>query len=141
MKLQKGFTLIELVIVIVILGLLAATALPRFSNLTQSARVATLNGLAGGLRGAVSIARATQLVTPGAASNDPVNMDGISITMVNSWPAAATVSNVLTDITGFTFNGAVTPATFTLVTGCRVEYTESGSNGAFPLIQVVSTSC
>jgi MSHA pilin protein MshA len=140
MKLQKGFTLIELVIVIVILGLLAATALPRFSNLTQSARVATLNGLAGGLRGAISIAHATQLVTPGAASNDPVLMDSVSITMINSWPAATTVSNVLTDITSFTFDGAVTPATFTLVTNCRVDYTQS-STGAFPVVAVVSNGC
>jgi MSHA pilin protein MshA len=140
MKLQKGFTLIELVIVIVILGLLAATALPRFSNLTQSARVATLNGLAGGLRGAVSIAHATQLVTPGAASNDPVLLDTVSITMINGWPAAATVSNVLTDITSFTFNGAGTPATFTLVTNCQVNYTESAT-GAFPLVAVVSNGC
>lgn len=140
MKLQKGFTLIELVIVIVILGLLAATALPRFSNLTQSARLATLNGLAGGLRGAISIAHATQLVTPNSASNDPVVLDNVSITMINGWPAAATVSNVLTDITSFTFNGAVTPATFTLVTNCRVDYTESAA-GAFPVVAVVSTGC
>jgi MSHA pilin protein MshA len=140
MKLQKGFTLIELVIVIVILGLLAATALPRFSNLTQSARVATLNGLAGGLRGGISIAHATQLVTPNSASNDPVLLDTVSITMINGWPAAATVSNVLTDITSFTFNGAVTPATFTLVTNCRVDYTESAT-GAFPVVAVVSTGC
>jgi MSHA pilin protein MshA len=140
MKLQKGFTLIELVIVIVILGLLAATALPRFSNLTQSARVATLNGLAGGLRGGISIAHATQLVTPGAASNDAVLMDTVSINMVNSWPAATTVSNVLTDITSFTFDGAVTPATFTLVTNCKVEYTQSAT-GAFPVVAVVSSGC
>lgn len=139
MKLEKGFTLIELVIVIVILGLLAATALPRFSNLTQSARVATLNGLAGGLRGAVSIAHATQLVN-GGASNDPVNMDGAIIAMTNGWPSAVTVSNVLTDITSFTFDGAVTPATFTLVTNCRVDYTQS-TTGAFPAVQVVSNGC
>ena len=139
-KQQSGFTLIELVIVIVILGLLAATALPRFSNLTQSARVATLNGLAGGLRGGVSIAHATQLVTPGAVSSDPVLMDAVSINMVNGWPQATTVSNVLTDITSFTFDGAVTPATFTLVTNCRVDYTESAT-GAFPTIAVVSTGC
>ena len=140
MKLQKGFTLIELVIVIVILGLLAATALPRFSNLTQSARVATLNGLAGGLRGGISIAHATQLVTPGAASNDPVLLDTVSITMANGWPAATTVNNVLTDITGFSFDGTGTPVTFTLVTNCRVDYTESAA-GAFPVVAVVSNGC
>ena len=85
-KQQSGFTLIELVIVIVILGLLAATALPRFSNLTQSARVASLNGVAGSLRSAASIAHATQLVTPGAVSSDAVLMDTVSINMVNGWP-------------------------------------------------------
>jgi MSHA pilin protein MshA len=141
MKSQKGFTLIELVIVIVILGLLAATALPRFSNLTQSARVATLNGLAGGLRGAVSIARATQLVTPGLNSNDSVSMDGQTIAMTNGWPTAATVSNVLTDITGFTFTGA-NPALFTLVSGgnCEVRYTQSVA-GEFPLVAIFSSGC
>ena len=50
MNKQAGFTLIELVLVIVILGVLAATALPRFSDLSTQARVASLNGLAGGLR-------------------------------------------------------------------------------------------
>ena len=141
MKLQKGFTLVELVIVIVILGLLAATALPRFSSLTQSARVATLNGLAGGLRGAVSIAHATQLVTPNAVSTDPVTLDGLSITMINGWPAAASVSNVLTDITGYTFTSGTPTSNFTLQTNCQVNYTDSGSNGAFPTIAVVSSGC
>jgi len=135
-KQQSGFTLIELVIVIVILGLLAATALPRFSNLTQSARVASLNGVAGSLRSAASIAHATQLVTPGANSNTAVTMDGQSISMANGWPTAANVSNVLTDFTGYTFGGGI----FTLVTGCTVTYADSVA-GAFPVVTLASTGC
>lgn len=52
MKRQGGFTLIELVVVIVILGILAVTAAPRFLNLQDDARNSTLDGLAGAIQGA-----------------------------------------------------------------------------------------
>ncbi|ANQ27413.1 type II secretion system protein [Vibrio natriegens] len=55
MKRQGGFTLIELVVVIVILGILAVTAAPRFLNLQDDARDATLEGLKGSLQGAAGI--------------------------------------------------------------------------------------
>lgn len=86
-KQQAGFTLIELVMVIVILGILAAFALPKFADLTGDAREASINGLAGALKSAASIARAQQLVDQGALG-DTVSLDGSSITMVSGYPTA-----------------------------------------------------
>lgn len=55
MKKPNGFTLIELVVVIVILGILAVTAAPKFLNLQSDARVSALNGLKGSINGAMGI--------------------------------------------------------------------------------------
>jgi MSHA pilin protein MshB len=57
-KQSSGFTLIELVIVVVILGFLAVTAIPKFIDLTEQAKQANIEGMAGGFATAVSLARA-----------------------------------------------------------------------------------
>jgi len=68
----QGFTLIELILVIVVLGVLASFALPKFFNLTESSRVSVINGVAGSMRSAAAIVKTRALVnglTP--ASSNP----------------------------------------------------------------------
>lgn len=93
---QQGFTLIELVIVIVILGLLAATALPRFIDITDEARDAALAGVFGGFGSAIAITHAQWLATGESTtiqlqdgSNIPMNGSGWPDTNVSGDEAAA----------------------------------------------------
>lgn len=142
---HSGFTIIELVIVIIILGILAAFVVPRFVGLATNARIAAVQGLEGSVRAAAALAHAKQLADNGAV-NDSVVMDGTTVAMANRYPTNVGIANALQSFSGFTTSttgttvivfskdGAATPAS------CSLTYTAATDATSAPVISVATSS-
>lgn len=91
--LQRGFTLVELIVVIVILGILAATALPRFVNLGSDARAAQMQAIAASMEAAKQLVQAKWLVA-GSTGMTTVNIGGgVNVTVLTGLAGADAVRN------------------------------------------------
>ncbi|MFH7563963.1 pilus assembly FimT family protein [Oceanimonas smirnovii] len=88
MKRAAGFTLIELVIVIVILGILGAVAAPRFINLQGDAYEANINGLKGSLQSAMTLANTRAVLEGDDKGAADVTIDGETVKFIHGFPTA-----------------------------------------------------
>lgn len=131
MRRQSGFTIIEIIIVVIILGLLAATALPRFLNITEQAEDASIDGIAGGFASAVGLVRGqweveTRPVGDGldgataAANITTVAIDGVRIA-INGNGVGTGVSLGFPTANPLTTTPALTDSRHTATTALRCQ--------------------
>lgn len=157
MKRQGGFTLIELVVVIVILGILAVTAAPKFLNLQGDARASSLQGLKGAMSGAAGIVYGKAAIEgkeqlAGQEVDDikvefgypDATVDGIGAAVVGltqDWSSfASTSGGVNSLLVGFKQDGTITEKMIT-DTECYVTYSEATSVSSGVSAIVTADNC
>ncbi|MET1255694.1 prepilin-type N-terminal cleavage/methylation domain-containing protein [Aliikangiella maris] len=147
---NQGFTLIELIVVIVILGIMAAIAVPKFVDLQSDARVSVIRGVEGSIRSAATLVYSKSLIdgTEALASSETppptVTIPTGTVTINFGYPTATAAGiGAIVDIDGapsITHNGTGTYS-YNGRTNCQVVYTAAANATTPPTIVPTTDGC
>lgn len=156
-KSQQGFTLIELVVVIVILGILAVTAAPKFIDVSADARKSVMEGVEGSIESAVSMINAKAIIQNQIGGTGAVTVSGEFYAVVNGFPAAEAVGDGTAADKGLGITSLIDasaeititnadPALFqhseaTTVAECQLSYADAADSDTRPVITETFTDC
>lgn len=143
-KQQSGFTMIELIMVIVILGILAAVAIPRFANLGGDARQASIEAVAGSMRSASAIVHSAWLAAGNAAATT-VTVEGVDVAVDTfGYPTTAGIMDAIQLDGNLTVSGGTVSADGAPGT-CSATYAPAvitaGALTTAPAVTTVVTGC